>query len=137
MSASHTSSVIVGMVVALALGVSMRYIHKSADRFVDRVFFRKHHEDEEALRNFAHEASYITDRTVLLERSIEIVRRHTDADSVAIFMRGDSGSYLQHSTGRAAVPRTIQESSPYVPVESPYTCTIQRLPSCRARSHFR
>ncbi len=102
-SASHTSSVVVGMVVALALGVSMRYIHKAADRFVDRVFFRKRHEDEEALRNFAHEASYITDPTVLLERSIEIVRRHTDADSVAIFIRGASGSYLQYATGRAAV----------------------------------
>ncbi len=101
-SASHTSSVVVGMVVALALGVSMRYIHRSVDSFVDRVFFRKRHEDEAALRNFAHESSYITDRSVLLERCAQIVRQHTDTDEVAILMRGGSGSYLQYSNGRSA-----------------------------------
>ncbi len=102
-SASHTSSVVVGMVVALALGISMRYIHKYTDRFVDRVFFRKRHEDEIALRNFAHEASYITDRSVLLERSIQTVRSHTDTDDVTILTRGDSGFYLQYANGRAAI----------------------------------
>jgi len=102
-SASHTSSVVVGMLVALALGLSMRYIHKYVDRFVDRVFFQKRHEDEAALRAFAHEASYITDRCILLDRSVQAVRRHTDTDDVAIFLRGDSGLYRECTNGRAAV----------------------------------
>ena len=63
-SASHTTSVIVGMVVALTLGLSMRYIHKYVDRFVDHVFFRKRHQDEAALRALAHEASFITDQSI-------------------------------------------------------------------------
>lgn len=99
---NHTSSVVVGMVVALALGVSMRYIHRYVDRFVDRFFFRKRHEDEAALRNFAHEASCITDRSVLLERSFQTVRQHTDTNDVTIFIRGESGSYLQYFNGRAS-----------------------------------
>jgi len=32
---------------------------------VDRVFFRKRHDDEAALRRFAHESAYITDREIL------------------------------------------------------------------------
>ena len=98
-SASHTSSIVVGMIVALALGVSMRYIHRYADRFVDRVFFRKRHDDEAALRNFAHEAPFITDSTVLLERSGHVARQHTEAGDVRILMRDGAGSYRQHNAG--------------------------------------
>jgi hypothetical protein len=95
-SASHTSSIVVGMLVALALGVSMRYIHRYADRFVDRVFFRKRHDDEAALRNFAQEAPFITEATVLLERAAQVARQHTDADDVRILMRDEAGSYRQY-----------------------------------------
>ncbi len=102
-SASHTSSVVIGMLVALTLGLSMRYIHKYVDRFVDRVFFHKRHLDEAALRAFAHEASYITDRSLLLERSIQTVREHTDTNDVAILLRGHAGSYREYSNGRPAV----------------------------------
>jgi hypothetical protein len=42
-----------GPAVALALGLSMRFIHKYLDRFVDRVFSRKRHEDAAARRSFA------------------------------------------------------------------------------------
>lgn len=38
---SHTTSTIVGIAVALGLGLWMRYIHTYVDRFVDQVFFRK------------------------------------------------------------------------------------------------
>ncbi|MEO9170447.1 MAG: GAF domain-containing protein, partial [Candidatus Baltobacteraceae bacterium] len=102
-SASHTGSVFVGMIVALALGISMRYIHKYVDRFVDTFFFRKRHSDEAALRNFAHEAAYVTDWSVLLERAADTVRRHTDTDGVTILLRSDSGTYTEYSDGLAAV----------------------------------
>ena len=102
-TASHANSVFVGMVVALALGISMRYIHRYADRFVDQIFFRKRHEDAAALRNFAHEAAYVTDRAVLLERSAQTVREHTDTDVVTILTRGDSNSYLEYSNGRSVI----------------------------------
>ncbi len=79
-SASHTTSVVVGMIVALALGLSLRYIHGNVDRVVDRVLFRKRHDDESALRRFAHESSYITDAATLLERTVQNVRDHTNAE---------------------------------------------------------
>lgn len=79
-NASHTTSVIAGMVVALGLGFSLRYIHRYVDRFVDNVLFRKRHEDESALRRFAHESAYISDLQILLTRTVETVRTHTTAE---------------------------------------------------------
>jgi hypothetical protein len=92
-SASHTTSTVIGMGVALGLGLSLRYIHKYVDRFVDRVLFRKRYEDEAALRSFAHEASYITDRSILLERAVREVKEHTDATEATILVQDAAAAY--------------------------------------------
>jgi hypothetical protein len=87
-NASRTAGTIFSMAVALALGLSMRPIHRWADRFVDEVFFKKRHEDEAALRRFAHEAAYITDRRTLIERTLGEVRDHANAATVSIVFPG-------------------------------------------------
>jgi len=109
--ASHTTGAIVGMVVALGLGLSMRYIHKYVDRFVDQVFFRKRHEDEAALRRFAHEASYISDRAILLERAVGEVRQHANVDAATILVRDGAGSYVSASNGECAA---VSENDPLI-----------------------
>lgn len=81
LSVNHTTSTVVGIVAALGLGFSIQYIHRFADRFVDRVLFRKRYEDEAALRRFAHEAGFITDRTTLLERAVSTVKVSTGANA--------------------------------------------------------
>ncbi len=103
-SVTHTTSAFVGMVVALALGISLQYIHKYVERFVDRVFFRKRHEDELALRRFAHEASYISDRSTLLDRAVQMVKEHTSAGEAAILVRDGTATYdFATDGGRAEV----------------------------------
>jgi hypothetical protein len=87
-NASRTAGTIFSMAVALALGLSMRPIHRWTDRFVDEVFFRKRHEDEAALRRFAHEAAYITDRATLVDRAVEVVREHANASTASIVVPG-------------------------------------------------
>jgi hypothetical protein len=89
----RTASTIISMGVALGLGLSMRYIHKYVDRFVDRVFFRKRHEDEAALRRFAHESSYITDRSILLQRAVREVKEHTNAADATILVRNGDAAF--------------------------------------------
>jgi hypothetical protein len=103
-SASHTASTVIGMGLALGLGLSMRFIHRHVDQFVDRVFFRKRHEDEAALRRFAHEASYITDRSILLERAVREVKEHTDTAEASIFVQDETAEYVSAEAGGA---RTI------------------------------
>ena len=92
LSANHTTSAIAGMVVALALGLSMRYVHRFADRFVDRVLFRKRHDDEARLRRFAHEAAFITDRNTLLERAELTVRASTSAAASILTLDADQSA---------------------------------------------
>ncbi len=93
-NASRTAGTIFSMAVALALGLSMRPIHRWADRFVDEVFFKKRHEDEAALRRFAHEAAYITDRTTLIDRTIGEVREHANAARVGLLISDGNGRYV-------------------------------------------
>lgn len=69
--ASHVTSISANVVLALGLGISMRYIHLAVDRIVDHVFFRKRHEEELELRRFAREAGYITDPATLIERAMK------------------------------------------------------------------
>jgi hypothetical protein len=108
-STTHTTSVFIGMAVALGLGISLQYIHKYAERFVDLVFFRKRHEDESALRRFAHEASYISDRSTLLDRTLQAVREHTTADEAAILVRDGAATYAFAGDGHAA---EVSENDP-------------------------
>jgi hypothetical protein len=108
-SASHPVSIVISMGVALGLGLSIRYIHKHVDRFVDRVFFRKRYEDEAALRRFAHESSYITDRSILLERAVREVKEHTNAAETTILVQDGAAAYTS-AEGDGA--RAIGENDP-------------------------
>jgi hypothetical protein len=107
---AHTASAFVGTVVALCLGISLRYIHGYVERFVDRVFFRKRHEDESALRRFAHEASYISDRSTLLDRAVRTVKRHTSAHA-AILVRDGTAAYAFATDGERA---EVSENDPSI-----------------------
>lgn len=108
-STTHTTSVVIGMIVALGLGISLRYIHQYVERFVDGVFFRKRHEDESALRRFAHEASYISDRSALLDRAVQTVKEHTTAEEAAILVRDGVAVYAFAEDGQRA---EVSENDP-------------------------
>jgi hypothetical protein len=106
---THTTNTIIGMVVALGLGISLHYIQKYADRFVDRAIFRKRYEDEAALRRFAHEASYITDRSTLLERTVRTVKEHTSAEDAVVLLRDGVAKYASANDGNGT---EVSENDP-------------------------
>ena len=100
---SRTAGTAANAGLALVLGLSMRFIHRRVDRVVDRLFFRKRHEDEQALRDFAKEAAYVTERDALLDHTIAKLHEHTDASSAAVLLDGD---------GRYHPARWFGESEP-------------------------
>jgi MFS family permease len=102
-SASHTTNLVVGAAIALLLGFFVRSIHQRVDRVLDTIFFRKRHEDERAIRNFAHEAAYITDVSVLLARTKAMLEDHADATGVAILLDDGHGSYGEVSENDPAI----------------------------------
>jgi hypothetical protein len=85
---SHLTGLVANAALALVLGVSMSYIQKRVDAFVDTVFFRKRHDDERALLDFSKEAAYVTEANELLDQAIERVQRHTDARSGVLLLDG-------------------------------------------------
>lgn len=110
--ASHATGVFANAALALVLGLSMRYIHRRVDSFVDSVMFRKRHEDERALRAFAKEASFITNSNSLFDLAIANVRSHTNATGAALLVNGD-GVY-RSVRGYGDVPVSANENDPAI-----------------------
>ncbi len=89
--ASHTTNLAISAALALALGLSVRAIHMRVDHVLDTVFFRKRHEDEQAIRTLAREAAYITDADVLLSRVVSVLEQHADATGVDVLLENGGG----------------------------------------------
>ncbi len=103
---NRITSVAVLLGVSLVIGFSVRYIHDRVDQFVDSVLFRERHAAETAIRAFAHDASYITDRDVLLERTVRTLERYAHAQGAAVWLADARGRYRAVNSsfdGHAAV----------------------------------
>ncbi len=110
---SHATGLIANAVLALVLGLSLRYIHGRVDASVDAMLFRKRHEDEHALRNFSKEAAYVTERASLLDQTISKIRDHTDARSAAILLER-TGTFRTLRFFGNGVPPEVGENDPAI-----------------------
>jgi hypothetical protein len=95
------------LAVALGLGLSFNALHAQIDRLVDRVFFRKKHEAEEALNRLAHESAFIEKPGALLDRAIDDVFRHSGASGCAIYERDRDAYRLVRERGAERARPTI------------------------------
>jgi hypothetical protein len=105
---SHSTGVVANAALALILGLSMRFIHRRVDAFVDAVMFRKRYENTRALSDFAKEAAFVTDPTALVDLAIEKIRKHTDARNAALFFR-ENGQY-RAARSFANTPTPVSEN---------------------------
>jgi hypothetical protein len=105
-----TTGLIANAGLALALGVSLRFIHKRVDDFVDTTLFRKRYDDDRALRDFSKEAAFITQREALLDQALAKLRTHTNARAAAIFVGENGGYHAVRTFGEAA--QTFDENDP-------------------------
>lgn len=101
--ASHATGLVANGLLALALGLSMNFIHKRVDAFIDTLFFRKRRDDEQALRDFSKEAGYVTDSESLLDQAIAKIERHTDARGAALLLDGDRTYAATRAFGNVSV----------------------------------
>jgi hypothetical protein len=86
---SHTTGIVANAALALALGLSLHFIHQRVDALVDTIFFRKRHEDEKSLCEYAKEVAFVTDVPVLLDQAIGKLQRHTEARGASILLDDD------------------------------------------------
>jgi hypothetical protein len=83
---SHATGLIANAALALVLGLSLNPIQKRVDAFIERLLFRKRHENERALLDFSKEAAYVTNSRALLDQATAKLENHTDARSGAILL---------------------------------------------------
>lgn len=90
---NRTTGLFADAAVALVLGLSIRFVHARVEHVLDRVFFRKRHEDEQAIRRFARESAYVTDAATLISRAAAVLREHADASFVDVALDDGAGRY--------------------------------------------
>ena len=86
---SHTTSLALNAALALGLGLSMSFLHRRVDTVVDNVFFRRRYENERALRRFANEAMFITNKDALLDRTAREIGERSEASFAAVRLVSD------------------------------------------------
>ncbi|HET6894956.1 MAG TPA: GAF domain-containing protein [Candidatus Baltobacteraceae bacterium] len=111
-STSHVTSIAVQLAVALVLGFSIRYVHERVDRFVDSVLFRERHLAEAAIREFSHDAGYITDTGVLLTRTVQVVERYTHTHGAGVWLA--AGAHYRPGANTFAIAPEVTENDPAV-----------------------
>lgn len=100
---NHTASLLAGAAVALALGLSIHVVNARVEHVLDRVFFRKRHEDEQAIRRFAHEAAYISDAQTLIARTVQVLEQHAEASFARLALDDGAGSFGSVSENDPAI----------------------------------
>ncbi|HVA33957.1 MAG TPA: GAF domain-containing protein [Candidatus Baltobacteraceae bacterium] len=111
--ASHATGLLANAALALVLGLSMQFIHRRVDQFVETIFFRKRREDALALRAFSTEAAFVTEPPALLDTAMHNVQRHTDATSAALFLGGGDAFAAVRSYGNGKVA-AVSENDPAI-----------------------
>jgi hypothetical protein len=109
---SHMTNLEVSAALAIGLGFSVRAIHTRVDGTLDRVFFRKRHEDEIAIRAFADEAAEVTDDATLLRSTKETLETHAGASFVTLAMDDGRGHYGDVSEDDPAIVALRERHKP-------------------------
>jgi hypothetical protein len=98
------ASVVLQLGGALALGLSVRFIHTRVDRYVDDIFFRERHAAEAAMRRFAREAALITTPQELVTKTVEVAQSRARLSGCAFYVREGAAYAPLQSTIPAAEP---------------------------------
>jgi len=89
--------------LALAIGIATRPLHDGVDRVVDDLFFRRRHETERTLRQFARDVPHIDDPAVLVQRTVDTVARAAEL-RCAVYLSGDDGLRRAAASALDAMP---------------------------------
>jgi hypothetical protein len=103
------SGMYVQLGLALAIGLATRPLHDGVDRVVDDIFFRRRHETERALRQFARDVAHIDDSGVLLQRTVDTVARAAEL-RCSLYLSGAGGLQRAAASGRDEAPASLERN---------------------------
>ena len=80
--------------IALAIFLVFHRVRDFVEHNIEKLFFRKWHEKEAALKRFVKEAGFMLKREPLAEAFVAELRRFGDGVECALYLQDDSGDYL-------------------------------------------
>ncbi|MGA9852748.1 MAG: hypothetical protein WBR15_07440 [Gammaproteobacteria bacterium] len=102
-----SASLLLQIIVPLALGIVLSQVRNYADKFVERVFFRRKYLAEKALRRFArHAARYEQAEPLFVAASLEI-RTRIGARGVAFYERDTQDYWAISREGEVGYPEQL------------------------------
>jgi hypothetical protein len=87
--------------LALTIGIATRPIHERVDSVVDDVFFRRRHEAERTLRQFARDVAHIDSSAVVLQRTVDTIARTVGLRCAVLVPEVDGLHDVAHSEAAA------------------------------------
>lgn len=101
------ASLLLQIIVPLALGIVLGQVRNHADKFVERVFFRRRYLAEQALRRFARHCSGYDRTDNLLAAATLNIHEKLRAPSVVVYLRQDDGYSSVAKAGQSIYPQTV------------------------------
>lgn len=111
---SHLTGAAITLGVALAIGVSLRTVHRYVDRFADRVVFRARYLADEALRAFGRRAAFVTNEGILRERTVHALTDHARAQYAALYQLASDGDFALSACYLCEAAQRISNADPTI-----------------------
>ncbi len=108
---TRVEGLVVQLGIAVLVTLSIRAVHGRVDRVVDTLLFRERHEQEAALKRFAHAAQFYTAQAPLIRDAMDALTRFARVRAAAIFLPDGSNLSCAVSTFSAPTPY-IDENDP-------------------------
>ncbi|MGH8415313.1 MAG: hypothetical protein ACRESX_11340, partial [Gammaproteobacteria bacterium] len=102
------ASLLLQIIVPLALGIVLGQVRNYADRFVERVFFRRKYLAEKALRRFARHCDGYENSQELLTATAQIVHQKLLVLAVILYVRNSDQYIAAQRAGEVVYPETVK-----------------------------
>jgi len=102
------ASLLVQIVVPLALGIVLGQVRHFANKFVERVFFRRKYLTGKALRHFARHCGGYENAEELLNATAQIICQKLVVPGLVVYVRNGNQYTAAQRSGEAVYPETIK-----------------------------
>lgn len=111
---SHLTGAAITLGFAVAIGLSLRAIHRYVDRFADKVVFRGRYLADEALRAFGRRASFVNDESTLRERTVHALTDHARAQYAALYEVMSGGDFALTASYKSDAVQRVSSTDPTI-----------------------
>ena len=103
---------LLALFVPLILGMGLDSIKRQVNAYIGKIFFRRRHQSEAALAQFARSSGHVDDPEKLLDLTADELFRHSGPQGMAIYLTapGTAGATLARQRGTLTFPKKVDSN---------------------------